>query len=130
MRNRGPFLVGSSFPLAMIRRRVVIEPTSIDVLRSAMKERPYVSFWGHSNTLAAAAAMLGADVTPASERPVLDVGTDNLPMLEGCSFTECWVVAPSYEPGFRPAVGEEVPLGKIDGWQVLRIDWGAERTRI
>ena len=81
------------------------------------------SFWGHSNTLAAAREILGVDVAPAVERPAVVLTDENLPSLDGAEARECWVLSPDYAPGFRPAPGEEVPPEKILGWQVLRILW-------
>lgn len=117
-------LVGNAFPLALVRRRVEIEPDTAEALRSAMGGRKIFSFWGHARTLAAVNRWLGADLTPATERPALTCDpSTGLPSLAGNVFSECWVVSPEFETGFRPAIGAEVPPGKIKGWQVLRLNW-------
>lgn len=117
-------LVGNSFPLSLVRRRVVIEPVAVETLRAALATKFVRSFWGHANTLAAVSRWLGSDLTPASERPALfcDAVT-RLPMLDGEIFAECWVISPDYAPGFRPTLGVEVPPEKIPTWQVLRLTW-------
>jgi len=117
-------LVGNSFPLSMVRRRVVIEPVSIGTLQAALKGKAVRSFWGHANTLSAINHCLGLDLTPPTDRPALFCDPlTRFPTLDGQVFSECWVVSPEYEPGFRPAVGEEVSSEKIKGWQVLRLTW-------
>lgn len=123
MSREGPVLLGSTFPLSLIRRRVTITPADMGELRSFLAHRPVASFWGHANTLAAATAMLGVDVAPRTARPALSLTDDGLPSLDGHAFDECWVLSPEYTPGYRPAIGEEVPPDRILGWQVLRIRW-------
>lgn len=118
-----PVLLGSTFPLSLVRRPVQIEPRGVEELRGLLQTHPCASFWGHANTLAAAAALLGVDVRPESERPALLLSSDNLPCLNGRAYDACWVLSPEYVPGYRPQVGEEVPLDKIQGWQALRITW-------
>ncbi len=119
----GPVLLGSTFPLSLIRCAVTIAPAGLDALREALRLRGVASFWGHANTLEAANALLGVDVRPATERPALRLAADGRPMLDGRVFDECWVLSPDYVTGFRPAPGEEVPADKIVGWQVLRMEW-------
>jgi hypothetical protein len=118
-----PILLGSTFPLSLVRRQVSIDPASLDELRAEVAVRPVASFWGHANSIAAANAMLGADVTPSTTRPALILDPEGFPSLDGVIFTECWVLSPEYVPGYRPAVGEEVAAVKIAGWQVLRMQW-------
>ncbi len=116
-------LIGSTFPLSLIRRKVQIEPSSLSEL-SALAARAVVhSFWGHSNTYAAASAMLGFNVAPRKERPAISLDEDKLPALDGISFRDCWILSPDYVSGFRPEIGAEVSPGKIANWQVLRIRW-------
>jgi len=117
-------LVGNVFPLSLVRRKLVIEPVSIDIFRAALRGKTVRSFWGHASTLAAVNRFLGTDLTPATARPALvcDQAT-GLPSLDGHAFSECWVISPEYEAGFRPAIGAEVPPEKILGWQVLRMRW-------
>ena len=123
MNDKQPILVGSAFPLSLIRRRVVIQPCSLTEVREEIKSRPFASFWGHANTLAAANAMLGADVTPRTERPAVALDPDQFPALDGVSYRECFILSPDYAPGFRPKVGEELGPDKIAGWQALRMRW-------
>lgn len=119
-----PFiLIGNSFPLSLARREVAIAPASLTALREAAATRRVCSFWGHANTLRAASAATGLDLTPATARPVLELSPDNLPLFAGQVFSECWIVSPDYRDNFRPAVGEEVDAAKIVNWQILKITW-------
>jgi hypothetical protein len=121
--NTPPFLIGNSFPLSLVRRRAEIEPRPLDELRESLRTRPWHSFWGHSNTIQAANALLGVDVSPASERPAITLSEERLPSLEGTTVRECWILSPDYRPGFRPPPNIEVAPEKILGWQVVRITW-------
>ena len=121
--GEAPVLIGNTFPLSLIRRRVEIAPVALAELVALLQNRPVASFWGHTSTIHAANAILGIDVTPATARPPIQLSPDGLPSLDGIVFTECFALSPDYVPGFRPAIGEEVPAGKITGWQVLRILW-------
>ena len=123
MNRKKPILIGSAFPLSLIRRRVVIEPCELKRVRTELKRRPFASFWGHANTLSAAKAMLGVDISPRMERPAVRLDAEQLPTLDGTVFTECFVLSPDYASGFRPKVGEEPGPGKIAGWQALRMRW-------
>lgn len=120
---RRPVLLGNSFPLSLVRRRVVVEPVPLSDLQARVRADGLCSFWGHANTVAMASELLGANVAPAVARPALQLAPDGRPLLDGQVFDECWLLSPDYVPGFRPAVGEEVPADKIVGWQVLRIAW-------
>ena len=119
-------LVGNAFPMSLITRRVVIEPADADMFRKEASVADIFSFWGHRNTLDAASNMLGFDLTPATDRPAVRLSENGYPVLDGCEFKECWLVTARYRPGFRPAVGEEVPSDAITGWQVLRMRWEDE----
>lgn len=116
-------LIGNSFPLSLIRRRVVIEMSNRDVLLSELKEHPVKSFWGHANTLGAVNAWLGVDIIPETARPALSLSPEGFPKLDGVSFRQCFVLSPDYRPGFRPAIGVEVSQEDILGWQVLKLIW-------
>ena len=116
-------LIGNSFPLALVRRRVVIEPLAVEELREVARCRGVVSFWGHANTLAAASRELDCDLAPSGERPALTLDADGFPALAGRSYRECYVLSPDYRPGFRPAIGVEVSLEQIASWQALRLNW-------
>lgn len=117
-------LVGNAFPLSLVRRRVLIEPVASTDFAAASAGKTIYSFWGHSNTLAAASRFLDVDLTPTTARPALvcDSAT-GLPSFEGRLFRECWVLAPEYVAGFRPVVGVEVPASSIIGWRILRLHW-------
>ncbi len=128
MAEKQPFLLGSTFPLSLIRRAVQIVPADLGQIRQKLKEAPFVSFWGHQNTLNLASELLHIDVRPTSERPALSLSTEKFPMLDGQVFKECWVLSPDYIPGFRPRIGSEVEIDQIRDWQVLRIRWEDEET--
>ena len=114
-------LIGNSFPLSLIRRRVVMVPCPLETLLTELKGNKIVSFWGHRNTLAAANRLLGYDLTPKMERPVVCLTPDFFPELDDTVFSECWILSPNYCSDFRPAIGEEIPPEKIAGWQCLKI---------
>lgn len=122
-RSSRKILIGSTFPLTLIRRRVVIEPVALAGLRQVLSHQPPASYWGHKNTLAIASQILGVDIAPASDRPALRLNEDGKPKLDGEVFDECWVLSPEYEIGYRPSIGEEVLSEKITGWQVLKMSW-------
>ncbi|MBI4664155.1 MAG: hypothetical protein HY735_35615 [Verrucomicrobia bacterium] len=116
-------LIGNSFPLSLVRRRVVITPESVEKLRTRLNAAPPASFWGHASTLPHANRLLEVDLTPRTERPALTLDAASLPELDGRSYTECWLLSPNYAAGFRPAPNAEVPPDQITGWQVLRLNW-------
>ncbi|MFA6929692.1 MAG: hypothetical protein WCT05_05150 [Lentisphaeria bacterium] len=122
-------LIGNSFPLSLIRRVVLIRPSSQRELREALTGRRVVSFWGHANTLLAASQYAGCDLTPSRERPTVRLSAECYPCFAAEIFRECWVLSPDYVGNFRPGVGEEVPAEKILGWQVLRLEWDAVSGR-
>jgi len=124
-----PILISNSFPFSLIRRRVIVEPRGVSDLLTAMHERPWVSAWGHANTVALASTITCADLRPKTERPALKLSDDKLPSLDGQTFTECWLLSPDYQPGFRPAVGEEVSADKIRDKQVLRLTWQTDSNQ-
>ncbi len=117
-------LIGNTFPFALLRRDANVRTLSIDALRSALAEADVTSFWGHENTRAAAETILGGvSLHPASERPALTLSSDGLPSLDGRVFKTCFVLAPDYRSGYRPAIGTEPTPSDILGWHALRIDW-------
>ncbi|MGI6355059.1 MAG: hypothetical protein GX937_01600 [Lentisphaerae bacterium] len=116
-------LVGNSFPLSLVRRAVLIRPSNRKEFHVACVGREIASFWGHANTLAAASAFAGVDLTPRCERPALVLSAEGYPCFDGEEFQECWVLSPDYKVNFRPAVGVEVPADKICGWQILHLSW-------
>lgn len=116
-------LVGNSFPLSLITRRVIIEPVALEEFQAAAVGADIHSFWGHANTLAAAQAAMGIAFRPKTERPVVSLDSEGYPTLDGMSFTKCWIISPEYVQDFRPRIGEEVPLANIRGWRVLLMRW-------
>ncbi len=116
-------LIGSTFPLSLIRSEVNIVPLSIECLVKVANNAKIHSFWGHENTVNVASTTLGFDLTPEVKRPVILLNDDNLPMFNGIEFKECWVFSPDYSPGFRPEIGKEVSCEQIIGWHVLRVIW-------
>lgn len=117
-------LIGNSFPFALLRRDADVRMLSLDALRTELVGAEIVSFWGHENTRAAAEVVLGGvSLRPATERPALALTPDGLPSLYGRAFRSCYVLAPDYRPGYRPAIGTEPGPNDILGWHALRVDW-------
>lgn len=116
-------LIGSTFPLGLVRRPVTIVTAEISQLVSALADAEIHSFWGHENTRATAERVLGISLATHGNRPALLLSPEKLPMLNETVFQDVWVFSPDYTPGFRPALGEEVPPEKISGWQVLHLNW-------
>jgi hypothetical protein len=117
-------LIGSTFPLVLIRRSVLIRPKTLDILRQELQKSEEIhSFWGHNNTLATANKLLNTNLTPKIERPALYLNENLLPTLDNEVFQECWVLSPNYISGFRPKIGIEVTEKEIMSWNVLNIDW-------
>lgn len=117
-------LIGNTFPFALLRRDANVRTLSLDDLRSALAGAEVFSFWGHENSRAAAEAVLGGvSLRPTTERPALTLSPDDLPSLDGRAFRSCYVLAPDYAPGYRPAIGAEPGPSDILGWHALRIDW-------
>ncbi len=116
-------LIGNSFPLSLIRTKVVIEPQPLTALQAAMTGKHICSFWGHPNTLAAANQIVGTDLTPTTERPVLQVMSEGYPQLDGQAFNECWVLSPQYVSSYRPEIGEEIDSNSIIDWCILKLTW-------
>ena len=124
MHGKPAILLGNTFPFALLRRDANVRTMTIDELRAALADAEVVSFWGHENTRAAAETLLGGiSLRPATERPALTLLPDGLPSLNGRVFRICYVLAPDYRPGYRPALGEEPQPSDILGWHALRIDW-------
>ena len=123
MINSDFILIGNSFPMVLIRRAVRIMPVALSDLKRAGNAKRVISFWGHTNTLAAAEAFCGLNLTPDVARPVLILQQNGLPVLGNQVFCECWVLSPDYRENIRPAVGEEVSADQIKEWQILKITW-------
>ncbi len=121
-KNNG-FMIGNAFPLTLIRHEVTIQPVHLEEVRHALQTRPWISFWGHGNTLKIANHLLGTDIAPHEDRPAVALQDDGIPELGGVRYHHCYILSADYVPGYRPAVGEEVGEEQITGWQTLRIDW-------
>ncbi len=117
------FFIGNSFPMTLIRREVRIFPISTEDMECRLCSEPWLSFWGHPNTLAIVNELTGCDLTPKMERPALQLNDMGFPVLFGCPAKECLILTPAYRPGFRPALGIEVAMDDILGWQTLNIEW-------
>ena len=107
----------------LIRRKVTILPQTMEEYRTALASCSWVSFWGHRNTLAAAMAQCGYDLTPENERPAITVDGEGYPVLYGRTYKQCYILTPEYQPGYRPALREEVAPDAILSWQVLKLVW-------
>jgi hypothetical protein len=124
MKSNHSLLIGNAFSLTLIRREVHISPRPLEALKEAAAGAEVHSFWGHQETLAAASATAGFDLSCAHEdRPTIRLSPDLLPVLNGREFAECWVLSPNYKDGLRPAIGQAVPLDHILGWNVLQLKW-------
>ncbi|NCD33288.1 MAG: hypothetical protein EOL87_07700 [Spartobacteria bacterium] len=123
MNAQKAILIGSTFPLTLIRRHTEIDPMPIDELKRLLRTHPVFSFWGHKNTLTAAHSLLGIDVAPTIERPALQLSAEGYPAFDQHVFTTCYVLSPEYRPGFRPAIGSEVALADILDWRALKLTW-------
>lgn len=119
----GRILIGNAFPLALMRRKVTIEPMHLDDLRAAIENQSICSFWGHENTLEYACQLTGIDLRPHCERPIIHISSDGYPMLCDNVFTCCWIVSPNFKDHYRPSIGEEAPEDLIDSWEILRLRW-------
>jgi hypothetical protein len=123
MKNNASILIGNSFPLSLIRRPVRIEPQTFEDLHRAAGGNRVLSFWGHENSRPLAEAFIDFSLKPHTARPALSLRKSGLPTLGGQTFRECWVLSPDYAEPFRPAVGEEVSVGQIEGWRILKLTW-------
>lgn len=116
-------LIGNTFPLTLVRRRLTVDVVPLEEFRRMAAGRRIVSFWGHANTLHAASAAVGFDLSPVEERPVLTLSPEALPALGDEVFRECWILSPDFRRSFRPAVGDELKPDEICSWQCLHLVW-------
>ena len=120
-------LIGNTFPLTLVRGwRVSVEEVEVETLREALARGSVRSFWGHEETRGMAEAWLGLSegaLTTRVWRPALVLDDEGLPMLDGVSFRECWVLSPDVAGGGRPAGGGAANAASIVGWHVLRLRW-------
>lgn len=117
------FLFGNTFPVSLIRRKVDTERRSLEELKLQLARRACISFWGHENTLEHVNKLLARDLTPKTPRPTLTLDAHKLPMLDGQSFNECWVLSPDCTLEKRPPGGGETSAEDIKSWTVLRMSW-------
>ena len=116
-------LIGNGFPMNLIRLEVNISPMDVCDFRKLLKISDPVSFWGHDNTLQNASDFIGIDLTPPVKRPVVTLNDSGYLVFNNCEFRKCFILSADYVANFRPAIGEEVSLENIKGWQVLKIEW-------
>ena len=117
-----PLLVGNSFPWALVERALRAGPATDAALRERIASAGpdgLHSFWGHASTLPVASDFAGTDLTPRTVRPAVTLSDDGLPMLNGITFQEAWIIS----PGFRPAENAAAAAEDIERWQVLRLIW-------
>ena len=95
----------------------------LNSLRSLGQYNNCYSFWGHQNSIKNANEILGFDVTPKEQRVPLKLNSEKLPTLYNVSFTECWILSPDLEIGFRPVIGKEITPAEVKNWQVLKVSW-------
>lgn len=119
-------LLGNTYPPALVRRQVLVTPISIEEARALVYGeffQQFISYWGHANTIVAANALLGVDVTPETDRPAITLNEEGFPTLNGKVADKVVVLSPNYAPGYRPQEGEITPPEKIIGWQALLWDF-------
>ena len=121
-----PILISNSFPFTLIRRRVVVEPRTVAELLTAMHERPWVSAWGHANTVHLASTIACADLRPAVVNPTLTLSEDGLPEFNGQTFAECWLLSITPVEGLTREQQREIQPEQIKDWQILRLSWHSE----
>ena len=116
-------LIGNSFPVSLIQRRVVCLMIDRNDFLSQINGCKICSFWGHANTLKVAGEFAGVDLAPRVTRPVMKLSECGLPMLDGIEFNTCWILSPLYARNFRPAIGEEVDEKMITDWRIVKMEW-------
>ena len=114
-------LVGNTFPMHLIRKRVTITPIPEWHGASMLSRHQIFSFWGHRNSLAAVNEFTGKDLTPVIERPAVLLSERNYPYFEGVEFKRVLVISPILKLGVR--LDHELELDEIDGWTFLLIEF-------
>jgi len=117
------FIITNVYPFSLVRRKMTAVPVELKDVITLLKTGFFISAWGHRNTLEAVNKMLGVDITPVSERPVIILNDQKFPMLNGEQFTKVLLVSPNYKKGFRPKIGEEVQEKAILSWQALLLNF-------
>lgn len=113
--------IGNTYPSTLVRRATVQIPISKEYFLTLAEGATLHSFWGHSNTIQAAKAFMGIDVTPIIERPAIVLNADNLPTLFGVLLDGVFVISPTYAKGYRPAEGKVASPEEIVDWQILLV---------
>lgn len=117
-------LIGNTFPIAMIRRKVSIYPISIEGLRGIVLNTGKIcSYWGHVNTIQAAQEILGIKFPTEDFRKPLKLSSEGYPMWGDEEFKKCYALSPNYRNGFRPSINMEVSLAEIVSWNALVLEW-------
>lgn len=116
-------LIGNAFPLVMVRRKVTVEPVSLETLKFQAAGKEICSFWGHNNSLESACEFTDLNLAADTERPEIHLSTEGYLLFDGQTFEECWIVSPNYINDYRPKIGEEVAIEKIESWQILKLTW-------
>ncbi len=115
--------IGNTFPMSLARRYCTITPIDKSVLDALSSGAILHSYWGHSNTIEAANAFLGINVTPPRERRAIVLNSNKYPTLDGVLLDGIIVVSPTYVDGYRPAEGEISSPDKILDWQLLFVNF-------
>jgi hypothetical protein len=113
--------IGNTYPSTLVRRAIVQIPISKEYFLSLIDGANLHSFWGHGNTIQAAKAFIGIDVTPKEERPAIVLNADNLPTLFGILLDGVFVISPTYAKGYRPAEGKVASPEEIIDWHILYV---------
>lgn len=117
-------LIGNSFPMNLVQRRVTITPKTIDNIRRVINNAETIlSFWGHNNTVKIVSQICGINLQPEEDRPCLNLTDNKFIEFSGIEFDKCWIVVPIYQKKFRPEIGEEISETDIKSWQILKIEF-------
>ena len=124
------YLIANTFPLSLVRRKAVIEPVSIDFVKTELLLSGFVSVWGHENTLPHVNALLGVDLTPSVPHPAAKLNGEKYPVFQGEVCQKVLIISPDLPVGFRPALGQEIGAEMILGWQALLLDFSSAGASI
>ena len=122
-------LIGNIFPLILVTREIHVVPVDLSELREAAAEAAssgtLQSYWSHADIVSAASQVVGVDLRPTIECPILRLDAEGLPtLLDGeKGETIVYVLLHKYRLGFRPVIGQEIQPSDIRGWQALKISF-------
>ena len=119
------YLLSNAFPTALMRRKIMVSPISLEMMRRLLTDHYFVSVWGHDNTLSLASLVLGIDVTPLNRRDVVMLDAENYPTVRGERFTRVLILSPDLPQGFRPESSEVIIAEQISRWFPLLLDFAA-----